>query len=137
MTAWFSRIILWIIAAFYAYGAVVHVLNMLSLSGFSWPDAPLKWQVLDVVYLVLDVLVVTGLLAEARWGFIVLGVAALSQILLYSVFRPWILDVPKEFARSSEEVGYLDTLILFHLSTLLFLLLALWLKSKSPEPTSH
>ena len=123
----FSKSIIWIIAAFYAYGALIHVLNMFGLSGFSWLDAPFKWQVLDVVYLVLDVAVVIGLLAGLRVGAVALFVAALSQILLYSVFRDWILDVPAEFARSPDEVAYLDVLIIFHVVTLSFFLLAMWL----------
>ncbi|MFK7967540.1 MAG: hypothetical protein AB8C46_26565 [Burkholderiaceae bacterium] len=52
---------IWVIAAFYLYGAGVHVMNMLSLTGFEWQSAPLKWQVLDVVYLVIDLAVVVGL----------------------------------------------------------------------------
>ena len=39
------------IAACYAYGAAVHVTNMVGLSGFDWLEAPLKWQVLDVACL--------------------------------------------------------------------------------------
>ena len=29
-------------ALFYAYGAAVHVMNMASLTGFAWFDAPLR-----------------------------------------------------------------------------------------------
>ena len=56
--AWISKAIFWIVAAFYAFGALVHVMNILGLSGYSWLRAPLKWQVLDVTYLLLDILVV-------------------------------------------------------------------------------
>ena len=45
--------VLWIVSAFYAYGALVHVLNIAGRSGFDWSRAPVKWQVLDVIYLVL------------------------------------------------------------------------------------
>ena len=57
-----ASIIIWVVAAFYLYGAGVHVLNMLGHSGFDWTAAPLKWQVLDVAYLVLDAVVVVGLI---------------------------------------------------------------------------
>ncbi len=57
-----AAIIIGVVALLYAYGAAVHALNMLSLTGFDWVTAPLKWQVLDVVYFILDVLVVLGLL---------------------------------------------------------------------------
>ena len=43
-----ASIVIWLVAAFCCYGALVHVLNMLSLTGFDWQSAPLKWQVLDV-----------------------------------------------------------------------------------------
>lgn len=56
-----AQAVFWIVAAFYAYGALVHILNIASLTGFAWSKAPLNWQVLDVVYLVLDVVVVVGL----------------------------------------------------------------------------
>ena len=41
-----ASIVIWIVVAFYAYGAGVHVSNLLSVTGFDWRAAPLKWQVL-------------------------------------------------------------------------------------------
>ena len=105
------------VAAFYAYGALVHVLNITGQSGFDWLRAPLKWQILDLAYLVLDIVVVLGILLEWRVGFIAFFVAALSQIFLYTVFRAWILDVPEEFKPSPEQVDYLDLLVGFHIVT--------------------
>ena len=81
-----AKVILWGVAGFYAYGAVVHVMNMAGLNGFDWLRAPLKWQVLDVVYLILDVLVAVGLVLGWRAGYLAFFVAALSQIVLYTVF---------------------------------------------------
>ena len=122
-----ARLIFWIIAAFYAYGAFVHVLNMLSLTGFDWAEAPAKWQALDVAYLILDVTVVVGLLRGAWIGIWAFYVAALSQIALYTVFRDWVLDVPDAFRRSTEEIAYLDGLIIFHLVTCVAMSAAIWL----------
>ncbi len=113
------RIVFWTIAAFYAYGALVHVLNMLSLTGFSWLEAPRKWQVLDVIYLALDLIVAIGLIRGARLSIAAFFCAALSQIALYTVFRAWVLDVPAAFRRSAEDIAYLDTLVTFHLVTCL------------------
>ncbi len=89
-----SKLIFWIIAAFYAYGALVHTVNMLGLSGFDWQNAPSKWQMLDVVYLVLDVIVAIGFVLAWRLGLVAFCAAALSQIVLYTLLRPWITDVP-------------------------------------------
>ncbi len=112
-----SRLVFYTVAAFYAYGALVHILNMASLTGFAWPAAPLKWQVLDIVYLVLDVTVVAGLLRGAWVGIAAFYCAALSQIALYTLFRGWVLDVPEPFQRSGDDLAYLDGLVTFHVVT--------------------
>ena len=49
MSDWIAKIIRWVIAAFYAYGVLVHVRNILGMTGFEWMEAPLKWQIFDVV----------------------------------------------------------------------------------------
>jgi hypothetical protein len=121
-----SRTVFWIIAAFYAYGALVHVLNMLSLTGFDWGEAPAKWQALDIAYLILDVTVVVGLLRGARIGIWAFYCAACSQIALYTVLRDWVLDVPDAFERTPEEIAYLDTLVLFHVATIAILTALMW-----------
>ena len=58
-----GKIIIWAVALFYTYGALVHIMNILGLSGFDWAGAPLKWQLLDIVYLFLDVVVAVGFFA--------------------------------------------------------------------------
>ena len=126
-----AKVIVWVIAAFYAYGALVHVKNMAGLSGFRWLDAPLKWQALDIVYLVLDVVVVAGFLLGWRAGYIAFFAAAISQIVLYTLFRAWILDVPEAFSRPPEEVKYLDMLVIFHVATIALVVLAIWLQRSS------
>lgn len=125
------NVILWTVALFYAYGAFVHVANIAGLNGFDWPTAPLKWQVLDVVYLVLDIVVAIGLIIGWRIGIVAFFVAAASQIVLYTAFRTWILDVPEAFARTPEEIAYLDTLVAFHVITIAAVAVALLLRRKS------
>ena len=46
-------------------------------------------------------------------------IAAISQILLYTVFRDWILDVPEAVARGPEDRAYLEGLVIFHIATVL------------------
>ena len=121
-----ARLVLWVIAAFYAYGALVHVLNIASLTGFDWAQAPRKWQVLDVVYLVLDIGVALGLVLRGRAGTVCFFLAAFSQIALYTLGRAWILDVPPAFARSADDLRYLDGLVAFHLVTVMLMLWALF-----------
>ena len=123
-----STIIIWIVALFYLYGAFVHVANMLGLSGFDWRSAPFKWQALDVVYLVIDLLVVVGLIMGWKLGYGAFYLAAASQIVLYTFFRDWITDVPPEFAVSEDQKGYLTSLVLFHCITVVLLSGALWVR---------
>ena len=131
-----ANVVLWVVAAFYGYGALVHVLNIAGLSSFDWMRAPLKWQILDVVYLVLDVIVVVGLAMGWRAGYWAFFAAAISQIVLYTIFRAWIIDVPEEFARTPDEIAYLDTLVFFHLVTLGLVGLAIWLRRPRAPATS-
>ena len=51
------RSLVYLIALTYGYGGLVHIANIAGLSGYAWVDAPLKWQLLDVVYLSLDTVV--------------------------------------------------------------------------------
>lgn len=119
------KITLLLVSAFYAYGALVHVLNMLSLTGFDWINAPFKWQLLDVVYLVLDVLVVVGLYRARLFAVFAFYVAAFTQILLYTLLRSWIMDVPQEYAITTDQDSYLTALVIFHAVTLALVSVAL------------
>ena len=124
------RVFLVFIALLFAYGAVVHGFNMAGASGFVWADAPLKWQALDVVYLLLDVAVAAGLLWRRNWGVVLWIAAAYSQIVLYTLFRSWVLDVPQAFARPGGEQA-LDGLLAFHFASLLIFGLLVWWRQKS------
>ena len=71
--------------------------NILGLSDFDWRAAPLKWQALDIVYLVIDLLVVAGLILSWKIRYIALYVDAIRQIIMYTIYRDWIIDVPQKF----------------------------------------
>lgn len=119
------------IAAAFAYGACVHVANMAGLTGFDWLSAPLKWQVLDVVYLALDVAVVAGVILAKRFWIVAFGIAAVSQIILYTILRSWVLDVPAAFAVPPESVNYLDGLVVFHIASLVVVGALLFLRMQT------
>jgi len=99
---------------FYAYGAYVHFANMAGWTGFDWLTAPPKWQLLDVIYLAFDIAVIVGLAARKRLGLLLLILAASSQIMLYTAFRSWVLEVPANFEVDASNATYLDGLVLFH-----------------------
>ena len=118
---------LFAISAFYAYGALVHILNILGFTGFDWLRAPFKWQVLDIVYLVLDLLVAAFLVTRSTVAILSFYTAATSQIVLYTIGRSWVLDVPPKFVPTTDQIGYLDTLVMFHVLSIIFVTgLLLW-----------
>ena len=129
------KAILWTVAAFYACGAVVHLANISGWSGYTWTDAPMKWQALDIIYFVLDIVVAIGLALGWKSGSVAFYIAALSQIVLYSVFRAWIIDVPDAFVRSPEEIMYLDGLVVFHVVTIALVSMALWFQHTAASRT--
>ena len=104
-------------------------MNMLSLTGFDWATAPLKWQVLDIVYLILDVLVVLGLALGWKAGYVAFYFAALSQIVLYTLLRDWIVDVSPKFAVSDEQRSSLTGLVVFHILTLVLVTTSVRIRS--------
>ena len=112
------KVILWAVTLFYAYGATVHILNIASLTGFDWRNAPGKWQILDIVYLILDIAVVAGLVRRWTVSLVAFYLAAMSQVVLYTVLRTWVLEVPEAYAVSSEQQSYLSALVAFHSVTL-------------------
>ncbi len=118
MPARLAKLVLWAVALFYGYGALVHVVNILGLSGFDWSRAPLKWQALDVVVLV-------GFFLGSKLAYLAFYLAAIGQIVLYTLLRSWILDVPAEFAVTPEQTSYLSVLATFHVVTFLLVSAAL------------
>ena len=128
-----STWILAVVSAFYAYGALVHVLNMLSLTGFDWFDAPAKWQALDIVYLLLDVAVCIGLVRRRQLSIYAFYLAGFSQVILYTALRAWIMDVPEAYAITSAQDDYLTGLVVFHLITLTAVSFALFGSRQRPN----
>lgn len=66
-------------------------------------------------------------MAGRRIGLAAFFAVAMSQILLYPVFRAWILDVSDECIRTPEEIGHLDRSIICQVITSILVILALWL----------
>ncbi|MEM1187329.1 MAG: hypothetical protein AAGI72_02315 [Pseudomonadota bacterium] len=116
--------VFYVVALFYGYGALVHVLNIAGLNGFDWLQAPLKWQILDITYLLLDLIVCIGFVLRRRLSVAAFMAAAISQVFLYTVFRDWIIDVPAAFAVTPEQESYLTKLVVFHVASLLFVALS-------------
>lgn len=115
---------IWLTALAYGAGAAVHIASLAGFGPVPPGEAPVKWLVLDAIYAPLDLLVAVGLPLGWRIGLWALILAALSQIVLYTIGRNWVLDVPAGQAPTLEAVAHLDGLLLFHVCTLAMVPLA-------------
>lgn len=119
------RLILWVVALLFAYDAYGHVASIAGMHGYAWADAPVKWRLIDVFYLTLDIIAVVGLLLRWAVGVIAFFVSAVSQVLLFTILRPWIIDVPENFAGISDRIGYLNLMVGLYLAAIVLILIAL------------
>lgn len=86
-----------LIAIFLAYGATVHVGNMIGLSGTPWLSTPVLWRCMDVVLLVFDVVAAVALWKKVSWSawFVVVGIVLL-QFLPYTLLRSHFILKPED-----------------------------------------
>lgn len=105
------KIFFWVIAAIYAVGAIVHIRNILGLSGYAWQTSPMLWRVFDIAFLVLNLAVIAGVLGGKGWAVIAFLAATALQLVLYTMF-------PSHFAETSEQAAALRGLVFTHLALL-------------------
>ncbi len=109
-----------ILAVFYAYGALIHIADLLSLGhylgqshGFTFAQMPLAWKIATVYFTILNPIVAIGLWSGAWWGVACFLLAAVSQIIMYTA----LMEI------FTKQTG----LVVFHLVTVgLYVLLRLW-----------
>ena len=109
-----------ILAIIIAYGALVHLTNLMGWGEMPWSEMPLTWRGGDIVYGLLDTVTAIGLWQRKAWGIICFFSAIASQFLIYTVFVDY-------FAFTDEQrqtiYGLLGTeLILLSVFLVLFLL---------------
>lgn len=75
-----------ILALIIAYGALVHVTNLMGWGEMPWSEMPLTWRVGDLVYGLLDIVTAIGLWQRTAWGVLCFLGAIASQFLIYTVF---------------------------------------------------
>ncbi|MBE9046531.1 hypothetical protein IQ255_19310 [Pleurocapsales cyanobacterium LEGE 10410] len=75
-----------ILAMMIAYGALVHLSNLLGFGEMPWQEMPLTWKVGDIVYGILDTLTAMGLWQKTVWGIFGFLGAIASQLIIYTVF---------------------------------------------------
>ena len=99
-----------ILAVFYGYGALIHVADLFSLGhylgqshGLTFAQMPAAWKIATVYFALLDSIAACGLWTAAGWGVAAFLLAAISQMVMYTVLT----------ATFSRQPG----LVVFHLVT--------------------
>jgi hypothetical protein len=88
------KIFLRVLATVYAFAAILHIGSVVGLGRVPFEDAPLSWQVSDIFYGVLDTIVAIGLFKMRPWGVIAFFIAAISEILLFTLVPEWFVVEP-------------------------------------------
>ena len=89
------KIFLRILATIYAFAAFKHLANILGFGELPWADAPLAWQISDIAYAILDSVAAIGLYRQKRWGIAAFLLAAISEILLFTLVPDWFVLRPE------------------------------------------
>ena len=110
-----ARAILLIIALAYAAAGFVHGVSIAGLWGPPWGGAPLSWRVLDVLLLSLDLAVFPWLVLRLPLSVVAFFLAAVAQLILYTLLRDWLLTMPQPFTPAAAIQGkHLDAVALFY-----------------------
>jgi hypothetical protein len=103
------------LALLLAFGALVHVGNVLGLSGRPWLETPVLWRAMDVVLLLFNVVVGIGLWAKTSWAVIsFVGGIVLLQIVPYTLFK-------RHFIETTEHTTTLEGMVVFWVVILVLL----------------
>jgi hypothetical protein len=94
---------------------------MLGYGSMPWNEMPVGWRNMDVIYLFLDVGVFFGLLRCSYWGTCLFSIASVSQIAAYGLY-------PYMFVETAEQISQLYGQIIFHVITLIVLMVVLRVK---------
>lgn len=95
--------------------------------------APLKWQLLANGFLLVDLPLAAASIAGRKIGLTAVYRAATCQIILYTMLRDRIIDVPREFAASDEQRGHFTSPVIFQRATLVLVTFAAWSRMKSTD----
>ena len=104
------------IALVLAFGATVHIANIFGFGERPWSDMPLLWRAMDVVLLLFNVIVGTGLWCKASWAVIafIAGIVLL-QLMPYTLFR-------SHFIETAQHAESLTVMVVFWLVVLTLLI---------------
>jgi len=90
------KIFLRILAVIYAFAAILHVGSILGFGRIPFAEAPLSWQLSDIFYGIVDTIAAVGLFLMRPWGVAAFFVAAISEILLFTLIPEWFVVEPQQ-----------------------------------------
>jgi len=85
------KMFLRILAVIYACAAVLHIGSILGFGRIPFAEAPLSWQLSDIAYGIVDTIAAVGLFLLKSWGVVAFFVAAISEILLFTLAPDWFV----------------------------------------------
>ena len=109
-----------ILSVFYAYGALIHIADLLGLGrylgqthGLTFAQMPIAWKLATVYFSILDTIAAFGLWKGTWWGVSCFLLAAASQVVMYTALTEIFTKQPG--------------LVVFHLVTVgVYGLLRVW-----------
>jgi hypothetical protein len=90
------KIFLRILSIIYAFAAALHIGSILGFGRMPFEEAPLSWQLSDFFYGIVDTIAAIGLFRQKSWGIAAFLVAAISEILLFSLVPHWFVIEPSQ-----------------------------------------
>ena len=90
------KIFLRVLAVIYAFAAILHIGSVLGLGRVPFAEAPLSWQLSDIFYGIVDTIAAIGLFRLQPWGVAAFLVAAISEILLFTLVPHWFVVEPDQ-----------------------------------------
>lgn len=105
------KIFLRILAVIYAFAAILHIGSILGFGRIPFAEAPLSWQISDVFYGIVDMIAAVGLFLVRPWGIAAFFLAAISEILLFTL-------VPEWFVLEAQQLTMLRGFIAYHVIAL-------------------
>jgi len=111
-----------IIAIALLYGAIVHIGNMLELTGTPWLSTPPLWQSMDILLLIFDLVTAITLWRGLVWSiWLLFSGIFLLQIVPYTLWR-------SQFVLKPEDNQILNGLLGTEVLLLSVFVLLLWLR---------
>jgi len=83
-----------ILAVIYAFAAILHIGTIAGFGRMPFADMPLSWQLSDIAYGLIDTVAAIGLWQQKNWGVAAFLVAAVSEILLFTLVPDWFVTEP-------------------------------------------